>query len=247
MTDETRDWPDATIAGFHAMGASRYAEAAKHWLAAREALASAPMHDPRRAASEANAGVAYILLRQQREAEAALADAARIWTDLLNTVEAADVTLAGRSSSFHFRLASQNLQAFQDAERRRHARQCDAGLAITHFNRLIASMGPEAGEATMPALHTLLADIFGPRSPEVRLLAPDAADTPYADKAEALALRVAAPGEAVGGLPSLALAVAFTVLLRPGLTLNAQVEAQDVRGAQSQLGLPALGSLFRSS
>jgi hypothetical protein len=238
--DATSGWADAALAGFRAMGASDYAAAAAHWLDARDALASADPHDPRRAAGQANAGAAHILLRQGLDAEAALADAEQRWMRLLSAIATADIVISGRSSAFHFTLASQNLQAFQNAQRRRLTRLCEAGLAITRFNRLLASAGPAASEAVVPSLVAQLSDILGSQSPEVRLLLvssseTEQADSPYADKAAAFDMRHA-PAAEVPADPWLRLegAVALTALLRPGLhsgTSAALQDASDVRPA----------------
>lgn len=226
MTDAAGSWVDATIAGFRAMGASRYADAATYWLGARAALASADAHDPWRAAGQTNAGAAYLLLRRHDEADAALAEAERIWMRLLNDIATADVTLPGRSSSFHFSLASRNLQAFQDVERGRYVRQCEAGLAITRFNRSLLDAEPTSGDALIPDLASVLSDAVGARAVELRLVratdpASEPADALYADKAAELAARYAPAVETLAdGRRRLEAAVALTVLIRPGLGLE---------------------------
>jgi hypothetical protein len=223
MTDTTSGWLEATIAGFRAMSASRHAAAARHWLAANDALHAATPHDPRRAASQANAGVAYILFARMDDADASLADAEQRWMRLLSHLASWDAPLRGQSSSFHFSLASRNLQAFQDAQRRRLARQCEAALAITRFNRLAAGNRPAADDAIVPALASLLSDVLGPNSPEVRLLRASEA-SPYADKVAAHENRH--PPTPADDWQRLEMAAALTVLLQPGLPPAQQTGAR---------------------
>lgn len=225
MTHTGCEWADETIAGYRALGSSRPAEAAGHWLSAAALLSSAAPDDPRCAAANTNTGVAHVLLGQMRKAEILLAGAELGWAAYARYIETADVPLAGRSSSFHFRLASRNLATFQSIERRRLARHCQAGLAITRFNRLLVGAGAAASAAAIPALASLLSDVLGPRALEVRLLAAssqpphnrtDPTDSLYAEKAAELSVScAAASSEQTDGLKGLDLAVQLTVLLRP--------------------------------
>lgn len=213
------------------MGSSRYAEAAGHWLDAAR-LASFAAGDPRRMAAQTNMGAAHVLLGQIHAAEDALAEAELGWMECARRVETADVAISGRSSAFHFRLASHNLQSFQDVQRRRLARYCEAGLAITRFDRLLAGTG--AGGSVAAPLAALLADILGPRATEVRLLAAstpstmtDAADSLYAEKAAELVLHHASmPREGADDLAILEHAVALTALLRPGVVHDDALAAE---------------------
>ncbi|MCC7252677.1 hypothetical protein [Hyphomicrobium sp.] len=247
--DAAHGWVDATLAGFRAMGASRHAEAAHHWLAAWDALAPTDMHDPRRAAGQTNAGVAYLLLQQAPEAEAMLAEAERGWMRVLGGIATANVPVPGRSSSFHFRLASRHLEAFQNAQRTRLARQCEAGLAIARFNRLVGSARPAAGDALVTTLAAQLADILGPRSAEVRLLRASAeageAHSPYADKAVELTARRGLLTEpSADDWRHLEVAVQLTALLRPGLDPGARSDFQeaDMRLTFSPAAVTSSGS-----
>lgn len=236
MTDTGCEWAEKTIAGYRALGSSRHTEAAGHWLAAAALLSSAAAHDPRRAAAKTNLGVAHVLLGQVRKAEILLAGAELGWVGYARHVETADVPLAGRSSSFHFRLASRNLAAFQAIERRRLAHYCQAGLAITRFNRLLSSAGAVASAATSLTLASLLSDVLGPRSLEVRLLTAssqppasktDPADSLYAEKAAELSVSCAAASwDETDGLKGLELAVQLTVLLRPSYLHDAGIKSR---------------------
>ena len=230
MAGALTGWVQATIAGFRAMAASDAAKVAGHWLAARDALIEAAAEDPRRAAGQTNAGAGYVLLRRRDDAERTLADAERRWMHLLAATTTGDVPVSGRSSAFHFRLASTNLAAFQNAQRLRLSRLCEAGLAITRFNRLLASDGTSASAAVAPAVASQLTDLLGPRAPEVRLLlstpgpaseVPDA-HAIYADKVATLDARRTTMAEpAADDWQLLEVAVALTALLPPGLPFDA--------------------------
>jgi hypothetical protein len=217
------EWCDETIAGFGAMGASRYADAAAHWLVARDEFRSVAANDALAAAAETNAGVAYLLLGRTREGDAALGAAERAWQRYLDGVATSDVALSGSSSSFHLRLASRNTGAFQNAVRRRIARQCEAGLAMARFNRLLVGRTPEVSDAHEVA--SLLSDVLGPRSPEVRLLHASSHDSLYAEKAAELAARPDL-SSAADDRRSVEIAVALTALLRPGFLADAQMPSR---------------------
>lgn len=244
MPEALNGWLEATIAGFGSMAASDTANAASHWLTARGALQVAAHNDPRRAASQTNAGAAHVLLRQSCDADAMLADAERLWTQLLGFTASADVSVPGRSSAFHFRLASTNLEAFQNVQRRRLARLCEAGLTITRFNRLLASAGPSACGAVAASVASQLADFLGPHTPEVHLLSTalqpssetSAADSIYADKVAALEAKRAAMSEpAADEAGLLEAAVALTVLLPPnfGVASESTQASSEIRPVKS--------------
>lgn len=225
-------WRDETIAGFGAMGASRYADAAAHWLSARYGLRSFAANDALVVAAETNTGVAYLLLRRASEADEALGEAERAWQRCLDGVATWDVELSGSSSSFHLGLASRNTGAFQNAVRRRIARQCEAGLAMARFNRLLVGGAPAASDAHKVA--SLLSDVLGPRTPEVRLLHASSCDSLYAEKAAELASRPDFISAADDRL-SVESAVALTVLLRPDFHFDAQrLSLPDAHSASPQ-------------
>lgn len=236
MTELERSWADATIAGFRALGSSHPLEAAKHWLAGAE-LGPFPALDPRRATSRTNEGAAHVLRGEKHAAEAALADAEHLWSTYAQDIPRADVSLPGQSSSFHFRLASRNLQAFEAVQRRRLAEQCGAGLAIARFNLLLAGAGGAFDATAAPTLAALLSDVLGSQTPEVRLLLGAsldhsaktvAADSLYAEKAAELELQRSAAVRGLGDeLKILKFAVAHTVLLTPGLVHDREPEARD--------------------
>lgn len=224
MGSAWHNWREAAVAGFQAMGASRHADAARHWLAADASLA-ARADDPGLVGPSClgvahnNAGVGNLLLERFQEAETLLAEAEHCWRQAARDVTSRDVELAGRSSAFHFRLASHNLKSFEEAQRRRLLDRCEAGLTICRLNRLFASRQDRPGAETISALAGQLIGLVGARAPEARLLGPPSAhtqgsaDLPYAEIAE-LATRARPVTDWISGL---AAAVSLTALLRPSL------------------------------
>lgn len=253
MTENAHGWAVAMNAGFRAMGTSQYAEAARHWLSARSALGDASPGDPRKAATATNTGVAHLLLGETTEASAALATAEQCWMTLLGRVQSADVPIAVGSSSFHFRLAAENTEAFQSLQRRRLMRQCEAGLAITRFNRLAADSSPAAGEGVASTLASLLSDILGSYAPEVKLLRASTqprgeetapANRPYAEKAVQLETRLREMPDRNRGddWELIEGAVSCTALLRLGLW--GDLTAVRKASAESPLASYTLPSFF---
>jgi len=233
MGEAANDWLSATRSGFHAAAASDSETAARHWLAAHDALRMATPDDPLRAAAETNAGAAHVLLRQRGRAERSLAEAERLWLRILEAIAVADIPISGRSSAFHFRLASQSLEAFRDAQRQRLARLSTAGLEMTRFNRHLARAAPSADTMAAAALASELAKLLGPHSPEVRLLAErHAASSHYADKIAAFDANRAPMSEVPSdGWPRLEVAVALTVLLAPGTGPDVRRGRQELSAA----------------
>lgn len=203
-----KKWAESTAAGFGAVAQSQRSQAARHFLHARDALGETDAADARSAAAHSNAGVGLILLRRMSEALRALDAAEECWLDVAGTLRTVEIPVSGRSSAFHFRLAAQNLSAFEAAHRRRYEQLCEAGLAITRFNRLFACTTPPPDGVVLDAcaaLTALLSDAFGPRSPDVRLLAQAArgAETSeddrsaYSDKLAEIAAFETAPAAAL--------------------------------------------------
>ena len=187
-TDLACKWVQSTVAGFLEMSRSRYPEAAGQLATRTRCSGSHKPCDPRLAASQTNAGVGYILLHRMTEADAILNEAEQTWMQILDSIDSLDVPVVSISSSFHFRLASKNLQGFAQARRRRYARLCEASLAIARFNRLFTTANPlpsEAVEHRSTSLRTLLSDVLGPHSPEVRLLS-STAELPHNEADELL-------------------------------------------------------------
>lgn len=218
-------WANLTIAGFRALGASRQENAAFHWLAARDALVGCDPLDPRRLASETNAGLAHAFIGQSHEADDALTCAESGWMHLLNDVTTADIPVRVGSSAFQFKLASENIEAFRDLHRTRASELCEAALAMTRFNRLVLTTDIGPGDALIAPLSALLRTALGAHAHEVSLLQAEASTaderdalSSYAEKAAQLEARFArlAANWPVDTWQSLGHAVSFTALLHPG-------------------------------
>lgn len=167
-------WVENTVAGLEQMASGRTGEAARCWLAADNAIGAEATSDAARAAARSNAGVANVLLGRRSEAEKCLADAERVWRQVIEGITRLDVPLTGASSSFHFRLAATMPEVLIGARRHRYRSLAEAALATTQFNRLF-SMQPridvELIAARAGALKPELTGRLGAGSPEVRLLA----------------------------------------------------------------------------
>lgn len=240
------DWAEVTVAGFRMLSLSRHGEAADLWQRSFDVLRPAILGDPRLAASHSNIGAGYILLGQPNDAEAALVAAEKAWHETIGTLQTLDFPVVGRSSSFHFKLASRNLPAFQEIRRKRYVELCEACQAITRFNRLFADTkapGRRTVDKAARALAALLSNAIGPLSPEVRLLtglfegAPNNSGgvSPYAEKASEFAVRRQSMSqllpEACGNLE---VAAALTVLIAPGPYLDDLTSAEASRFTSSQ-------------
>jgi hypothetical protein len=231
-----RDWATVTAAGFRDLASARLGKARRRWLLAHDTLSAAipgsaaVRGDPRVAASHSNIGAGFLLLGRTDQAKASLDAAELAWLETIGALATLDFPVVGRSSAFHFKLASRNVSAFQETRRKRYAELCDAALAVTRFNRLVADTAAPARhrmEQAARALAALLSNRFGPRAPDVVLLtgflaaAPSTTDgglSPYADKASEFETRrqslFALLPEACGNLEA---ATALTALVVPGL------------------------------
>jgi hypothetical protein len=187
-------WAAKILAGINALSRGAPCEAVAHGLASFAHLEPERPGDPRRAATHANLGIGYVLLEDWAKAESAFRAAEQHWLDAIETLATLDFPIVGRSSSFHFSLASRNVPAFQDTRRRRYENLCHACLAITRFNRMFAERPApkrETVETSARKLTAVLSGVFGPRAPDVRALTcvfANAADdnangvSPYAEK-----------------------------------------------------------------
>lgn len=221
-----KKWAESTVAGFGAMARWQRSQAARHFLNARDELGEASDADARSAAAHSNAGVGFALLGRMPEALRAFDAAEQCWLDVAGTLRTVEIPVSGRSSAFHFRLAAQNISAFEAAHRRRYEQLCEAGLAITRFNRLFACTTPpdEAVPEACATLTTLLSDALGPQSPGVRLLSQAARGMPasddgrsaYSDKLAEIAALERVPAAALPPVcRHLEFAVAVTALFPP--------------------------------
>lgn len=218
------DWADLAASGLCELADARYPAAAECWLAALAAAGQGTLIDPERAACLSNAGVACAMLGRRDDADAHFHAADHAWERASRRGEVLDVALAGRSSSFHFRLAARHTETFAGLLRARLADLCAAAGAITRFNSLVISTKRSTNSLECHAsdLREQLSETFGPRCPEARLLAPEE-DVPdwcvsnYSDKAHDAARGLAQLGSFPDEAQRYALASALTVLLVPGV------------------------------
>jgi hypothetical protein len=186
-------WERHTSAGFRALSCRRWREAADEWLRSHDDVRTAETWDARQAAAMNNMGVACLLEARWAAAERYFDMAREAWAQARARIPQLEIPVTGRSSVFHFRLATRHHEAFADSRRRRCAALCTAASAITDFNagltRHAAGRSSPSSEATSAIVHALV-DAFGPRCPELKLIGESdnsvagAADTTPADAAQ---------------------------------------------------------------
>ncbi len=194
--DKTQKWATSTLRGFAEISRAHYEEAARSWLHVAETLRAGKGGDPLLAASLSNVGSAYLILRQQHDADRIFHGAEQAWLRVLSSIATLDVPMTGASSSFHFRLAAKAPDTLIDARRLRYRHLAEAALAITRFNHLFTDIRNSASsvvEQSGGALKARLSEILGSGSAEVRLLSTsaeaDAASSIYADKVSEFPVR----------------------------------------------------------
>lgn len=167
-------WERHTQAGFHALSLGLWREAADEWLKSLGEVQTAETSDARRAAAMNNSGVASLLESRWSDAKAYFDEARQAWTQVQLHIPELEVPVVGRSSSFHFRLATRHQDAFAASRRQRCAVLCRAASAITDFN---AELALQATGRSSPSCEDMspttraLVDAFGPRCPELLLIA----------------------------------------------------------------------------
>lgn len=190
-------WERHTQAGFHALSCGRWREAADEWLKSIDDVRTAETWDARIAAAMNNSGVASLLESRWADAEVYFDKARQAWTQAQARIPELEVPIVGRSSAFHFRLATRHQEAFAASRRRRCAVLCRAASAITDFNsglaRYAAARSSPSSE-DMRAIVCAVVDAFGPRCAELQLIGEDdnsmtgPAEIPSADAARTDAL-----------------------------------------------------------
>jgi hypothetical protein len=179
-------WERHTAAGFRALSCGLWREAADEWLKSIDDVRSAESWDARRAAALNNSGVTCLLESRWAAAEDYFAKARQAWMQTEARIPELDVPVVGRSSVFHFRLATRHHNAFDANRRRRCAVLCKAASAITDFNAGLVARRAVARSASpcenMSPIVRALVDAFGPRCPELQLIRVD--DNSVAEPAE---------------------------------------------------------------
>jgi hypothetical protein len=195
-------WEAHTSAGFRALSCRRWREVTDEWLKSFDAVRTAEKSDARLAAAMSNMGVACLLEARWTAAERYFDRAREAWARAEAHIPQLEIPVTGRSSAFHFRLATHHHEAFADSRRRRCAALCTAASAITDFNARLARQASgrssPSSEPSSAIVHAVV-DAFGPRCLELKLIGesdnsiartdeitpPDAAQTDaiYAEKA----------------------------------------------------------------
>lgn len=167
-------WERHTAAGFRALSRSLRREAADEWAKSIDDLTSTENWDARLAAAMNNAGVGCLLEAKWTAAAGYLGKARDAWARTEAHIPELEVPIVGRSSAFHFRLATRHQDAFAANRRRRCAMLCNAASAITDFNAGVAARHTAAGTSfpgkDISAIVRALSDAFGPRCPELQLI-----------------------------------------------------------------------------
>jgi hypothetical protein len=183
-------WERHTAGGFRALSCGLWREAADEWLKSIDDVRSAESWDARRAAALNNSGVTCLLDSRWAAAEDYFAKARQAWMQTEARIPDLDVPIVGRSSVFHFRLATRHHDAFDANRRRRCAVLCKAASAITDFNAGLVARHAAARSSSsrldMSTIVRALVDAFGPRCPELQLIGAEPAEIPSAGQTDAL-------------------------------------------------------------
>lgn len=239
-------WERHTSAGFRALSCRRWQEAADEWLKSLDDVRTAERSDARLAAATNNMGVASLLEARWAAAERYFDMAREAWAQAQARIPELEIPVTGRSSAFHFRLATRHHEAFAESRRRRCAALCTAASAITDFN---AGLARHASGRTSPSsedpsviVHAVV-DAFGPRCPELKLIgegdnssATDAAQTDaiYAEKAlRARELQARSMAAALSAdYRRLEMATNLTALLSPRLLGASAINPSQLDGTE---------------
>lgn len=164
-------WLHANLAALRALSLGHLREALEGWRVSVEALVlddGDPL-DPRLASATNNVGVGCLLLGHESEARSELTRALHLWTQIRDRISVMDVPVAGRSSTFHLRLAIHHSEAFKEIGRRRYVQWCETAMEITRLNSLIAERR-HIERRDYETIVERLAGGFGPRCPEIGIL-----------------------------------------------------------------------------
>lgn len=167
------NWERHTSAGFRALSRRRWRTISEEWLQSIEDVRTAETWDARLAAAMNNMGVVYLLEARWTAAERYFDMARESWALAQARIPQLEIPVTGRSSAFHFRLATRHHEAFAGSRRRRCTALCTAASAITDFN---AELGRHASGRSSPssappsAIVHAVVEAFGPRCPELKLI-----------------------------------------------------------------------------
>lgn len=164
-------WLHANLAALRALSLGQLREALEGWRVSVETLVlgDGDPVDPRLASAMNNVGVGCLLLGHKSEARSELTRALHLWTQIRDRISVMDVPVAGRSSTFHLRLAIHHSEAFKEIGRRRYVQWCEAAMEITRLNSLIAERR-HIERRDYEGIAERLNAGFGPRCSEIGIL-----------------------------------------------------------------------------
>ena len=168
------EWDAFSAAALEAYRAARREEAVHLWRQAGALAAAFPAGDPRRAASENNGAIAFLIDQDHKGAAAALSSALDAWEAALAWTGGMTVSSVARSSLFHQRMEQRHVETYGDVRRARHREFLTGAAALTRFNLAVARLFLDEDEAADRLLETALEErerAFGPNNPEVAEIA----------------------------------------------------------------------------
>ena len=168
----TQIWAGATLDGFRFMATGESESAARSWVDAFGLIGEHRHGDAVAAVALSNTAVGNALLDRAPDARADFLASEDCWHAVAETVEVRELPIAPTSSSFHFRLAARDPDAFTRMRRKRYVQLCQAGREIARFNSLQARSARSTPElaARRKTLRHSLTQAFGASCAELAFL-----------------------------------------------------------------------------
>ena len=164
------EWDALSAAALDAYRAARREEAVHLWRRAGALAQDFPAGDPRRAASENNSALAFLVDQDHDGAVPALSTALSSWDAALEWTRGMTVAAVARSSLYHQRMEQRHVQTYGDVRRARHREFLAGAAALSRFNLAIARLFLDEDETADRLLAAALAEreqAFGPNNAEV--------------------------------------------------------------------------------
>ena len=164
------EWDALSAAALDAYRAARREEAVHLWRRAGALAQDFPAGDPRRAASENNSALAFLVNQDHDGAVPALSTALSSWDAALEWTRGMTVAAVARSSLYHQRMEQRHVQTYGDVRRARHREFLAGAAALSRFNLAIARLFLDEDETADRLLAAALAEreqAFGPNNAEV--------------------------------------------------------------------------------
>ena len=168
------EWDALAAAALEAYRAARREEAVHLWRRASALAEDFSTGDPRRAASENNGALAFLIDQDHEGAVCALSSALSAWDAALEWTCGMSVAAVARSSLFHQRMEQRHVETFGDVRRARHRDLLAGAAALSRFNLAIARFFLDEDETADKLLVSALAEreqAFGPNNTEVAQIA----------------------------------------------------------------------------